>query len=148
MMQSIQELRQGESHYANILPMWGVIPVEYTLNGVQVRRIFHVLKTIPTPGFDLMRCLVDIGRKRDQRMRSGTSYGAVSQAVHEVINYECNRNMNIVGFFGRSHPLPHRCGPRAVAAAASSWARLRVASAGIEVKRRTLATASSSRGKP
>jgi hypothetical protein len=112
MMQSIQELRQGESHYANILPiqlLWGVIPVEYTLNGVQVRRIFHVLKTIPAPGFDLMRCLVDIGRKRDQRMRSGTSYGAVSQAVHEVINYECNRNMNIVGFFGRSHPLPHPC---------------------------------------
>jgi hypothetical protein len=112
MMQSIQELRQGESHYANILPiqlLWGIIPVEYTHNGVQVRRIFHVLKTIPAPGFDLMRCLVDISRKRDQRMRSGTSLGAISQAVHEVINYECNRNMNIVGFFGRSHPLPHPC---------------------------------------
>lgn len=110
MMQSIQELRQGESHYANVLPiqlLWGIIPVEYTHNGVQVRRIFHVLKTIPAPGFDLMRCLVDVSRKRDQRMRSGTSYGAVSQAVHEVINYECNRNLNIVGFFGRSHPLPH-----------------------------------------
>jgi hypothetical protein len=112
MMQSIQELRQGENHYANVLPiqlLWGIIPVEYTLNGVQVRRIFHVLKTIPAPGFDLMRCLVDISHKRDQRMRSGTSFGAVSQAVHEVINYECNRNMNIVGFFGRSHPLPHPC---------------------------------------
>ena len=112
MMQSIQELRQGESHYANINPiqlLWGIIPVEYTLNGTQVRRIFHVLKTIPAPGFDLMRCLMEISRRRDQKMRSGMSYGAVSQAVQEVINYECNRNMNIVGFFGRSHPLPHPC---------------------------------------
>ena len=112
MMQSIQELRQGESHYADTKPiqlLWGIIPVEYMVNGNQIRRIFHVLKTIPEPGFDLMRCLVEISRKGDQRMRSGTSYGAVSQVVQEVINYECNRNLNIVGFFGRSHPLPHPC---------------------------------------
>lgn len=112
MMQSIQELRQSESHYADIKPiqlLWGIIPVEYTVNGAQVRRIFHVLKTIPAPGFDLMRCLIEIDRRRDQKMRGGISYGAVSQVVREVINYECNRNLNIVGFFGRSHPLPHPC---------------------------------------
>ena len=27
--------------------------------------------------------------------------------MQDVINYECNRNLHIVGFFGRSHPLPH-----------------------------------------
>jgi hypothetical protein len=112
MMQSIQELREGDNHYADTKPiqlLWGIIPVEYTLNGVQVRRIFHVLKTIPEPGFDLMRCLIEIGRRRDQKMRGGMQFGTISQVVQEVINYECNRNLNIVGFFGRSHPLPHPC---------------------------------------
>ena len=38
MMQSIQELRTGESHYADTKPiqlLWGIVPVEYTLNGTQ-----------------------------------------------------------------------------------------------------------------
>ena len=110
MMESIQELRQGNHFFADVNPiqmMWGIIPVEYTLNGAKVRRIFHVLKTVPAPGFDLMRCLVDISRRGDQKMNNGTSFAKVLQTVQDVINYECNRNLHIVGFFGRSHPLPH-----------------------------------------
>jgi hypothetical protein len=110
MMESIQELRQGNNYYADVQPiqmMWGIIPVEYTLNGAKVRRIFHVLKTIPAPGFDLMRCLVDISRKGDQKMSNGVSFSKIMQVVQDVINYECNSNLKIVGFFGRSHPLPH-----------------------------------------
>jgi hypothetical protein len=110
MMESIQELRQGHNYYADVQPlqmMWSIVPVEYTHNGVQVRRIVHVLKTIPAPGFDLMRCLVDLSRKGDQKMANGIPYAKVLQTVQEVINYECNRNLHIVGFFGRSHPLPH-----------------------------------------
>ena len=110
MMESIQELRQGNNYYADVNPiqmMWGIVPVEYTHHGAKVRRIFHVLKTIPAPGFDLMRCLVDISRKGDQKMPSGVTYARVMQVVQDVINYECNRNLHIVGFFGRSHPLPH-----------------------------------------
>ena len=110
MMESIQELRQGNNFYADVLPiqlLWGIVPVEYTLHGAKVRRIFHVLKTIPAPGFDLMRCLVDISRKGDQKMTNGVSYAKVMQTVQDVINYECNKNLHIVGFFGRSHPLPH-----------------------------------------
>ena len=110
MMESIQELRQGNNYYADVQPiqmMWGIIPVEYTHNGAKVRRVFHILKTIPAPGFDLMRCLVDISRKGDQKMANGITYAKVMQTVQDVINYECNRNLRIVGFFGRSHPLPH-----------------------------------------
>jgi len=110
MMESIQELRQGNNFFADVQPiqmMWGVIPVEYTLNGAKVRRIFHVLKTVPAPGFDLMRCLVDMSRKGDQKLSNGITYAKVLQVVQDVINYECNSNLRIVGFFGRSHPLPH-----------------------------------------
>lgn len=111
MLESIQELRTGTNHYADVLPLqllWGIVPVEYELDGAKVRRIFHILKTIPAPGFDLMRCLVDISRKTDQRMpNNGIPYSKIMQAVQDVINYECNRNLHIVGFFGRSHPLPH-----------------------------------------
>jgi hypothetical protein len=110
LMESIQELRQGKNFYADVLPLqmlWGIIPVEYTLNGEPVRRVFHVLKTVPAPGFDLMRCLVDMSRRSDQKTSSGVPYSKILQVVHDVINYECNRNLRIVGFFGRSHPLPH-----------------------------------------
>ena len=110
LMESIQELRQGNNFYADVSPiqlLWGIVPVEYTLNGAKIRRIFHVLKTIPAPGFDLMRCLVDISRRGDQKMPNGVTYARVVQVVQDVINYECNRNLHIVGFFGRSHPLPH-----------------------------------------
>ena len=111
MMESIQELRAGNNHYADVSPiqlLWGIVPVEYELDGIKTRRIFHVLKTIPAPGFDLMRCLVDISRRTDQRIASnGVTYSSILQAVQDVINYECNCNLHIVGFFGRSHPLPH-----------------------------------------
>jgi hypothetical protein len=110
MMESIQELRQGDNFYAEVNPLqmlWSIVPVEYTLDGAKVRRIFHVLKTIPAPGFDLMRCLIELSRKGDQKMANGIPYAKVLQTVQEVINYECNRNLHIVGFFGRSHPLPH-----------------------------------------
>jgi hypothetical protein len=114
LMEAVQEARLGLNHYADVPPiqmMWGIIPVEYSVNGAKVRRIFHVLKTIPAPGFDLMRCLVDIRHKSDSnKNRPGdTPYTAVMQAVQEVINYECNRNLKIVGCFGRSHPLPNPC---------------------------------------
>jgi hypothetical protein len=112
MMESISELRMGHNHYADVSPiqlLWGIVPVEYSLNDTKIRRIFHILKTIPAPGFDLMRCLSDMRKKADQKLRGNVTYSAVLQAVHEVINYECNRNLNIVGFFGRSHPLPHPC---------------------------------------
>jgi hypothetical protein len=112
LMEAVQEARLGLNHYADVSPiqlMWGIIPVEYTMNGAKVRRIFHVLKTIPAPGFDLMRCLVDIRHKSDsfKNRPCDTPYSAVMQAVQEVINYECNRNLKIVGCFGRSHPLPN-----------------------------------------
>jgi len=110
MMESIQELRLGSNHYADVNAiqfLWGIVPVEYTLDGASVRRIFHVLKTIPAPGFDLMRCLVDMSRKGDLKMSNGIPYSRVLQAVQDVINYECNCNLHITGFFGRSHPLPH-----------------------------------------
>jgi hypothetical protein len=114
LMEAVQEARVGQNHYADVSPiqmMWGIIPVEYSLNGAKVRRIFHVLKTIPAPGFDLMRCLVDIRHKSDsyKTRQSDVPYAAVMQAVQEVINYECNRNLKIVGCFGRSHPLPNPC---------------------------------------
>ncbi len=115
LMEAVQEARLGQNHYAEVPPiqlMWGIIPVEYTLNGSKVRRIFHVLKTIPAPGFDLMRCLVDIRHKSDSfknRQTGDLPYAAIMQAVQEVINYECNRNLKIVGCFGRSHPLPNPC---------------------------------------
>jgi hypothetical protein len=114
LMEAVQEARTGQNHYAVVSPiqmMWGIIPVEYFVNGSSVRRIFHVLKTIPAPGFDLMRCLVDIQRKCDSFKSRPTDlpYAAVMQAVQEVINYECNHNLQIVGCFGRSHPLPHPC---------------------------------------
>ena len=110
LMESIQELRNGNSHYADVPVLqflWGIVPVEYTLNGTKVRRIFHVLKTIPAPGFDLMRCLVDLQRRGDQKMSNGVPYAKILQTVQDVINYECNCNLRITGFFGRSHPLPH-----------------------------------------
>ena len=114
LMEAVQEARMGQNHYADVSPiqlMWGIIPVEYKLNGTIVRRIFHVLKTIPAPGFDLMRCLVDLRHKSDsyRNRPSDVPYAAVMQAVQEVINYECNRNLKIVGCFGRSHPLPNPC---------------------------------------
>jgi len=114
LMEAVQEARLGLNHYADVSPiqmMWGIIPVEYSLNGAKVRRIFHVLKTIPAPGFDLMRCLVDIRHKSDsyKNRPCDIPYTAVMQAVQEVINYECNRNLKIVGCFGRSHPLPNPC---------------------------------------
>jgi hypothetical protein len=65
-MQSMREMQSGGTYFADVPAMqflWGIIPVEYTMNGVKIRRIFHVLKTIPAPGFDLMRCLVDLQRK-------------------------------------------------------------------------------------
>ena len=110
MMESIQELRHGDNFFADVIPiqmLWGIVPVEYTHKGATVRRIFHVLKTIPAPGFDLMRCLVDMSRRSDQKTSTGVTYAKVLQTVQDVINYECNRNLHIVGFFGRSHPLPH-----------------------------------------
>ena len=114
LMEAVQEARMGQNHYADVEPiqlMWGIIPVEYKANGSVVRRIFHVLKTIPAPGFDLMRCLIDIRHKSDafKNKQSDVPYAAVMQAVQEVINYECNRNLKIVGCFGRSHPLPNPC---------------------------------------
>jgi len=33
--------------------LWGLIPVEYELNEVKVRKVFHVLITVPAPGFNL-----------------------------------------------------------------------------------------------
>jgi hypothetical protein len=113
-MEAVQDARVGQNHYADVPPiqlMWGIIPVEYVNNGATVRRIFHVLKTIPAPGFDLMRCLVDIRQKSEsiKGRQSDVPYAAVMQAVQEVINYECNRNLKIVGCFGRSHPLPNPC---------------------------------------
>lgn len=110
MMESIQELRVSNNQYADVPVLqflWGIIPVEYNLNGAPVRRIVHVLKTIPAPGFDLMRCLVDLSHKGDAKMSNNIPYSKVIQVVQEVINYECNCNLHITGFFGRSHPLPH-----------------------------------------
>lgn len=114
LMEAVQEARLGHNHYAEVSPiqlMWGIIPVEYMLDGSKVRRVFHILKTIPAPGFDLMRCLVDIRHKSDSFKNKGSDfpYAAIMQAVQEVINYECNRNLKIVGCFGRSHPLPNPC---------------------------------------
>lgn len=33
--------------------LWGLIPVEYELEQVRVRKVFHVLITVPAPGFNL-----------------------------------------------------------------------------------------------
>jgi len=110
MMESIQELRVSNNQYADVPVLqflWGIIPVEYTLHGAPVRRIVHVLKTIPAPGFDLMRCLVDLMHRGDAKMSNNVPYSKVIQVVQDVINYECNCNLHITGFFGRSHPLPH-----------------------------------------
>ena len=107
---AITELRNSDGSFADVQPiqmLWGVIPVEYTLKGTLVRRIVHVLKTIPAPGFDLMRCLAYLNDKRDGKFRNGMPINPVIQTIYEVLNYECNRNLNISGCFGRSHPLPH-----------------------------------------
>ena len=106
----VSEFRSDAPHYAGIEPiqlLWGIIPVEYQRNGITVRRIFHVLRTIPAPGFDLMRCLVDIRQRSDAKQKFTVPYGAIMTAVSDVLNYECNRNLRIVGCFGRSHPLPN-----------------------------------------
>jgi hypothetical protein len=107
---ALTELRDGDHFYADISPLqllWGIIPVEYTHNGAKVRRIVHVLKTIPAPGFDLMRCLVNLQGRRDQKFRNGMPINPVLQVISDVLNYETNRNLNVSGCFGRSHPLPH-----------------------------------------
>ena len=110
MADAIQELRDKDIFYADIMPiqlLWGVVPVEYILDGTRVRRIVHVLKTIPAPGFDLMRCLVYLNSKKDGKLRNGLPINSLIQTITEVLNYECNCNLNISGCFGRSHPLPH-----------------------------------------
>ena len=106
----VSEFRSDVPHYAGVEPiqlLWGIIPVEYSHNGGTVRRIFHVLRTIPAPGFDLMRCLVDIRQRGEAKQKCAVPYGAIMTAVSDVLNYECNRNLRIVGCFGRSHPLPN-----------------------------------------
>jgi len=110
MAEAIEQMRQNDHHYADIEPiqlLWCVVPLAYQSNQGAQRRIAHVLKTIPAPGFDLMRCLVNLDLKRDQKLKNGVPVSAVLQAITEVLNYECNRNLKISGCFGRSHPLPH-----------------------------------------
>jgi hypothetical protein len=41
------------------------------------------------------------------KMSNGVPYSKVLHFVREALNYESNANLNIKGFFGRSHPLPH-----------------------------------------
>ena len=112
MAEAIDEMRKNDSHYADVNPiqmLWNIIPLSYidVETNVETRRIAHVLKTIPAPGFDLMRCLVNLSSKRDMKLRNGVPIESVLQTITEVLNYECNRNLKISGCFGRSHPLPH-----------------------------------------
>jgi hypothetical protein len=110
MAEAVDEMRKNENHYADISAiqlLWNVVPLCYKVNGEEVRRIVHVLKTIPAPGFDLMRCLVSLSSKRDTKLKNGVSVASVLQTITEVLNYECNRNLKVSGCFGRSHPLPH-----------------------------------------
>lgn len=111
MAEAIDEMRKHDTHYADVNAiqlLWNIIPLSYiNEKGQEVRQIVHVLKTIPAPGFDLMRCLVNLGGKRDQKLRNGVAVASVLQTITEVFNYECNRNLKISGCFGRSHPLPH-----------------------------------------
>jgi len=107
---AISELRDGDFFYADVQPLqllWGVVPVEYSLDGEKVRRIVHVLKTIPAPGFDLMRCLANLSGRKEQKLGNGISINTIIQVISDVLNYEANRNLNVSGCFGRSHPLPH-----------------------------------------
>ena len=129
MSDAIQELRDMDTFFADVDPLqmlWCIVPVEYRMDGKRVRRIVHVLKTIPAPGFDLMRrvaasipllccpcngrpcrCLAYLNNRKDGKFRNGMPFSSVIKIVTDVLNYECNRNLNIVGCFGRSHPLPH-----------------------------------------
>jgi len=47
--------------------------------------------------------------KRDQKLKNGTPISSILTAIQDVLNYECNCNLKIVGCFGSSHPLPHPC---------------------------------------
>lgn len=45
--------RERYSRINAVEMLWGLIPVEYEQNSATVRKVFHVLITVPAPGFNL-----------------------------------------------------------------------------------------------
>lgn len=87
---------------------WGLIPVEYKENFITKRKVFHVLRVIPQPGFHLL----DFIRRRFFEKRHDTKHkdaAILSEVCHhlqQVVNYEADINLGMLGVWDSKQPNP------------------------------------------
>jgi hypothetical protein len=87
---------------------WEVLPMKYfsLVTDMPHKRIFHVLRTIPAPGFDLMGCFASMELVRLTKWKNNITYDDILKVTSEVLNCEANTSLGINGGFNREGRIP------------------------------------------
>jgi len=81
--------------------LWGLIPVEYEVDDVLVRKVFHVLITVPAPGFNLAHFVQErFFNERNSDKKDSSVKNEVCDLLEQVINHEVDINLLRRGLWG------------------------------------------------
>ena len=107
---SMEDSIQGRERYARVNAvemLWGLIPVAYELDGVQIRKVFHVLITVPAPGFNLAHFVRErFFNERNNDKKDSSVKNEVCDLLEQVINHEVDINLLRRGLWGGMAPNP------------------------------------------
>jgi hypothetical protein len=85
---------------------WGLVPVEYMEDGALQRRVFHVLRTVPAPGFNLRKFLQEkFFEQRNSSKKNAPMVAEVCDLLERAVNYEADQNLRKGQMWGG--PLPN-----------------------------------------
>jgi hypothetical protein len=105
-------LSSGTNVYArvNLVELhWGLIPVEYEVDGKKKHLIFQVLRIVPQPGLHLMKLIRTnfFERLNDPKLKDKTPM--ISEVCHyleQIVNHEADINYGMEGVWDNSKPGP------------------------------------------
>ena len=97
--------------FAQVNPVemvWGIVPVEYELQGVKKRLIFQVLRVIPQPGFHLMDAIRRrfFGKRKDAKPKEERMVADVCYYLVQILNHEADINYKMGGGWTPQNPNP------------------------------------------
>ena len=97
--------------YAHVNPVemvWGIVPVEYELQGVKKRLIFQVLRVIPQPGFHLLDAIRRrfFSKQKDSKPKEERMVADVCHYLVQILNHEADINYGMDGGWTPQNPKP------------------------------------------
>lgn len=96
------------AHVNPVEMVWGIVPVEYELQGVKKRLIFQVLRVIPQPGFHLMDAIRRrfFSKRKDAKPKEERMVADVCYYLVQILNHEADINYGMDGGWTPQNPNP------------------------------------------